>query len=64
MVLIKNMDKPKSCNRCRIADYTFGECKVAHRKIMAYVDNELQPKWCPLTEVESYGPEGTLYKEK
>lgn len=64
MVLIKNMEKPETCDKCRLADYTFLECKVTHRKIGAYVDNEQIPKWCPLTEVESYGPEGTLYKEK
>lgn len=23
-----------------------------------------RPSWCPLVEVEQYGPEGTLYKEK
>ena len=64
MVLIRGMFKPDSCSNCRIADHTWMECKVAHKKIGAYVDNVELPAWCPLVEVVAYGPEGTLYKEK
>ena len=64
MVLIKNLDKPKSCAECRLRDMHYTECNVTHKKIYGYIYGQMLPKWCPLTEVEPYGPEDTLYKEK
>ena len=66
MVLIKDMQMPFSCDRCRLKDARYHECKVAWRRISAYSEDYTmrKPKWCPLVEVETYGPEGTLYKEK
>ena len=64
MVLIKDMEMPTSCGECKIQDYYYGECRITHRKTGHYADDESVPKWCPLTEVQQYGPEGTLYKEK
>ena len=62
MVLIKEMELPYSCDRCRMHDLTHNECRVKWKKISLY--GERKPKWCPLVEVEPYGPEGTLYMEK
>lgn len=66
MILIKQMDKPESCAECRLKDYTFNECKVMHKNISSYgvLGDYPLPKWCPLIEVEEYGPEGMLYKVK
>ena len=64
MVLINDMEKPESCSECRIKDYYYAECRITHRKVGHYDDSNEVPHWCPLTEVEQYGPEGTLYKEK
>ena len=66
MVLIKDMQIPYSCDRCRLQDRTHRECCVKWKKVSAYgSDHEFKrPRWCPLTEVVAYGPEGTLYKEK
>ena len=65
MVLIKDMHMPKTCADCQLKDYTYGECKVTYRKIRAWsVNGPTRADWCPLVEVEPYGPEGTLYKEK
>ena len=66
MVLIKDMQIPYSCDRCRLKDRTHKECSVVWKKTSSYgIDHSmLKPKWCPLTEVVPYGPEGTLYKEK
>lgn len=64
MILIKSMEKPKSCPDCRLKDNYYKECNVTHRKIKSWLDNhEKTPEWCPLVEVTQYGPEGTLYKE-
>ena len=52
MVLIKDMEKPVSCLECDLKDIEIG-C------VFGRVYSE-----CPLTAVEPYGPEGTLYKEK
>ena len=66
MVLIKDMEIPYSCDRCRLKDRQHNECSVAWKKVGSYgIDRDFQkPKWCPLTEVVAYGPEGTFYKEK
>lgn len=64
MVLIKDMKMPESCADCRLKDMYYGECNVSHRKITAFIKDGGKPARCPLTEVEQYGPEGTLYKEK
>ena len=66
MVLIKDMGMPYSCDRCRLKDTEHSECKVAWKRVGMYgVDFTTgRPAWCPLLEVETYGPEGTLYKEK
>ena len=65
MILIKNMNKPSGCAVCRLKDNHYGECNVMHRKIGAWMDKAKSiPEWCPLIEVEQYGPEGTLYKER
>lgn len=66
MVLIKDMGIPYSCDKCRLKDRQHNECSVAWKRVgsygIGYAMNK--PEWCPLTEVEQYGPEGTLYKEK
>ena len=66
MVLIKEMVVPWSCDRCRFRNDTHSECIVAWRKVGSYGINYgmRKPKWCPLTEVVPYGPEGTLYMER
>lgn len=66
MVLIKDMPMPKTCGQCRLKDYAQAICIPKGRKISRYACNFDYPKpeWCPLTEVEAYGPVGTLYKEK
>ena len=65
MILIKNMEMPKGCACCRLKDNHYGECNVAHKRIHTWMERvDYRPEWCPLTEVEAYGPEGTLYKEK
>ena len=63
MVLIKNLEMPESCSMCRLKDMYYGECNVKHKKIKTFIVESGKPSWCPLTEVEVYGPEGTLYKE-
>lgn len=62
MVLIKDMQIPYSCDRCRLKNRRHNECAVLWKKISSY--EERKPSWCPLTEVVAYGPEGTFYKEK
>ena len=66
MILIKGMDMPESCAHCRLKDFNYNECKVLYRKISTYgKDGDYpRPEWCPLVEVEEYGPEGMMYKEK
>ena len=66
MIMIKVMDKPSGCNKCRLKDYDHIECKPARKRLpwTAAMDECAPPEWCPLVEVEPYGPEGTLYKEK
>lgn len=64
MVLIKKMEMPSSCNTCCLKDMYYLECNVKHRKIRSFNETSSRPTWCPLTEVEQYGPEGILYKEK
>ena len=64
MVLIKDMEKPRSCNMCRLKDSYYGECNVKHKRVKTWIVSGGIPEWCPLVEVEQYGPEGTLYKEK
>ena len=63
MILIKNMEKPNSCSTCCLKDMYYGECNVKHKKITSFITTSSIPSWCPLTEVEQYGPEGILYKE-
>jgi len=62
MILIKDMAMPFSCDRCRLLDRHHHECRVKWKKVSEYTDRK--PAWCPLTEVEPYGIEGLLYKEK
>ena len=65
MVLITSMEKPNNCSGCRLKDVYWEECNVTHKKIRTWLEvNDKLPEWCPLREVVSYGPEGTLYKEK
>lgn len=64
MVLIKDMGLPSSCATCRLHDARYYECRVMWKSVSDYHLKECRPKWCPLTEVVAYGPEGTLYKEK
>lgn len=66
MVLIKDMEMPKTCGHCRLTDYDVCACKVSGKKLSAWKVSSCvgRPKDCPLVEVEQYGPEGTLYKEK
>lgn len=66
MVLIKDMEIPYSCDRCRLKDRHHNECSVKWKKVGSYgFDHDWKrPEWCPLVEVVPYGPEGTLYMEK
>ena len=64
MVLIKDMDNPKSCSECSLKGAYYGECNAKHKRIKTYIIELAKPEWCPLTEVEPYGPDGVLYKEK
>ena len=66
MIMIKDMALPWCCDKCRFKNTTHNECVVTWRKVGSYGINfgMRKPKWCPLVEIESYGPEGTLYKEK
>lgn len=65
MVLIKDMEKPHGCGECRLKDNYYIECNVKHKKIHSWIGSACElPEWCPLVEIESYGPDGTLYKEK
>ena len=52
MVLIKDMEKPKSCNVCRLRDMHYGECNVTHKRIKAFDSSASLPPWCPLIEVD------------
>ena len=55
---------PEGCAGCRLKDTYYGECNVTHKRIHTWMDKaHYKPDWCPLTEAEPYGPEGTLYKE-
>ena len=65
MVLIKDMKMPKDCILCRFNDC--GACEAVsgeYKQIVLRRKEEHFPSWCPLTEVEPYGPDGILYKEK
>lgn len=62
MVLVKDMEMPRSCSLCSLKDMYYGECNVKHRRIKYFIESSGRPDWCPLMEVEQYGPEGTLYK--
>lgn len=66
MILIKDMGMPYSCDRCRLRNIEHSECCVAWKRVGIYgVDYTTgRPAWCPLTEVEPYGIDGLLYKEK
>lgn len=64
MVLIKDLKMPEGCSMCPLKGMYYGECNVTHKKIKTYIVQTGRPAKCPLTEVETYGPEGTLYKEK
>ena len=65
MILIKDMAMPTRCAECRLKDFYYAECNAKMKSIRGFLaGGETKPEWCPLTEVESYGPEGTLYKEK
>ena len=65
MILIKDMTMPFSCERCRFKDADHKECKVVWKRIPMQIGYEARkPDWCPLTDVEPYGIEGLLYKEK
>ena len=66
MVLIKDMALPFCCERCRLKDSKYNECRVKWKRLSPYGDDFAtgRPSWCPLTEVEPYGPDGVLYKEK
>jgi len=66
MILIKDMQMPFSCDRCRLRNAEHSECSVIWKRVGIYgVDyTSARPAWCPLTEVEPYGIDGLLYKEK
>lgn len=64
MVLIKDLEMPESCYGCRFKSldvYGHKICDLTYRQITVPSG---RPDWCPLTEVEPYGVEGLLYKEK
>ena len=66
MVLIKEMESPNSCAACSLKDYNTATCSVKRKRIGTYrMTADLpRPEWCPLVEVESYGVDGLLYKER
>ena len=49
-VLIKNMDKPNSCDGCQFYDDISRYCDVANRRI--YQVDRPKPNWCPVKEVK------------
>ena len=56
-VIAKNMEMPKSCYRCPMANDDFYLCGATEK----YLENdseERRPDWCPLTEVKE--PHGRL----
>ena len=65
MILIKDMGMPESCTQCEFEDefnldmHTY--CVITG-SITSYENGIL--KNCPLVEVEPYGIDGLLYKEK
>ena len=63
MVVIKQMDMPDWCENCELSDMSV--CLVTRHLIerVQHPREEKRPRWCPLTEVQQYGPKGTLYKE-
>jgi hypothetical protein len=74
MILIKDMEMPKSCNECfYVKDCQTFELNTLN--MLASKDSSIQistllintfarlPE-CPLIEVEPYGIDGLLYKEK
>ena len=74
MILIKDKEMPKSCNECfYVKDCQTFELNTLN--MLASKDSSIQistllintfarlPE-CPLKEVEPYGVEGLLYKEK
>lgn len=66
MVLIKDMEMPKNCAHCSLKNYGQGRCLVNGKRLSGLQVNGTAPKpaWCPLVEVDQYGPEGLMYKEK
>ena len=47
-VLIKNMDKPKSCDGCQFYDDISRYCDAANRRL--YKIDQPLPRWCPIEE--------------
>ena len=59
-VIAKNMEMPKSCYRCPMANDDFYLCGATEK----YLENdseERRPDWCPLIELP---PHGRLIAEK
>lgn len=69
MVLIKDMQMPDNCTGCEFLDYdTFDAemhigCLITG-EIVTWDLDKCRNEKCPLTEVEPYGIDGLLYKEK
>lgn len=61
MLLIKDMELPRSCGYCRLKDYTYSECMIKHKRINTWDRSIPKPKWCPLIAVEQ--TENGTYKE-
>lgn len=54
MVLIKTLNKPRTCAQCRLKDFPHGECIVTGKKVSSWGMHTgvPQPTWCPLIAVE------------
>ena len=51
MVLIKNMEMPKSCAHCSLKNFQYSECNVTHKKVAFWRANN-RPENCPLVEID------------
>lgn len=54
-VYIKDMNMPKCCAFCAIADWEYDCCPVSARRNIIMADASGRPDFCPLVEVPQHG---------
>lgn len=74
MILIKELSKPEYCDHCYLCQMVciglekYVRCPILKKmgdvNLVVKGAHQPVPDDCPIIEVEPYGPEGTLYKEK